>query len=272
VGCSYSPNPIPPPSGGSASSTLTLSVGSGVAPGTYSFSARGTSGSLVHTFGITLTVTSGGTGDFSLTCSPSSYSIPQGSSSTGTCTVTSTPPFSSPVTLDCTGQPSGVTCSYSPNPITPSSGGSASAFITIGVGAGVPTGTYSFSARGTSGSLVHTFAISLTVTGPGGGGDFSISCSPNFFTAHPPATRTSTCTVQSFAPFNSPVALSCVVPWPTLSCSFSPNPVTPPSGGAITSTMTLTVGAGTPQGFYAFSAQGQSGSMVRAAQMFLFVN
>jgi len=54
----------------------------------------------------------------------------------------------------------------SPASVTPT----ASSALTVSVAASVTPGSYAFSARGTSGALVHTASISLTVTGTGGGG------------------------------------------------------------------------------------------------------
>ncbi|HLA78129.1 MAG TPA: hypothetical protein VJU18_11170, partial [Vicinamibacteria bacterium] len=59
------------------------------------------------------------TPDFSLSCSPSSLSVQQGSSGTSTCTVTSTGGFNSAVSLACASLPSGVGCSYNPASVTP---------------------------------------------------------------------------------------------------------------------------------------------------------
>jgi hypothetical protein len=107
--------------------------------------------------------------DFSLSCNPASLSIQQGSNDTSTCTVSSTNAFNSAVTLDCTSLPAGVSCSYNPNPVTPPPNGNVNSTLTVTVSPTTPTGTTTIQARGTSGSLVHSFGISLTVT-PGGGG------------------------------------------------------------------------------------------------------
>jgi leucyl aminopeptidase len=58
--CAYAPATVTPPANGSVNSTLTISVGSGVAPANYSFGARGTSGSIFRESTITLTVANNG--------------------------------------------------------------------------------------------------------------------------------------------------------------------------------------------------------------------
>ncbi|HLA77906.1 MAG TPA: endopeptidase, partial [Vicinamibacteria bacterium] len=68
---------------------------------------------------VSVTPTGTTTPDFSLSCSPSSLSVQQGSSGTSTCTVTSTGGFNSAVSLACASLPSGVGCSYNPASVTP---------------------------------------------------------------------------------------------------------------------------------------------------------
>ena len=67
--------------------------------------------------------------DFSVSLNPASLTIPQGGSGTSTTTVTSTGGFSSPVTLACIGQPTGVTCTFVPNPVTPPPNGSRTSVL-----------------------------------------------------------------------------------------------------------------------------------------------
>src|SRR5437762_1684250 len=103
--------------------------------------------------------------DFSVSLNPASLTIPQGGSGTSTTTVTSTGGFSSPVTLACIGQPTGVTCTFVPNPVTPPPNGSRTSVLTVGVGANVPAGNYLFNVQGTSGGLTRTATLNLSVTG-----------------------------------------------------------------------------------------------------------
>jgi hypothetical protein len=171
VSCSYNPNPVTPPANGNVNSTLTVTVGGNVPPGTYNFQAQGTSGALTRTFGLSLTVTGAPVPDFSISANPTSVSVAQGGSGTSTITVTSLNGFNSAVALSSSGVPSGVTASFSPGTVTPPAGGSANSTLTFTASPTASTGTFTVVATGTSGSLVHSTNISLTVTGTGGGGD-----------------------------------------------------------------------------------------------------
>jgi hypothetical protein len=86
-------------------------------------------------------------------------SIAQGASGTDTITVTDVSPFTGSVTFAATGQPTGVTASFSPASSTTSS------VVTFTVAATTVAGTYPITITGTSGSLSATTSISLTVTG-----------------------------------------------------------------------------------------------------------
>jgi hypothetical protein len=101
------------------------------------------------------------TPDFSLSVSPPSQSVLQGAATSYTVTVTPTNGFSSGVTLDVSGLPSGATGSYSVDPATGSS------MLTVTTAATTPVGTSTLTITGTSGSLVHSVTASLTVYVPG---------------------------------------------------------------------------------------------------------
>jgi hypothetical protein len=96
--------------------------------------------------------------DFSLTASPSSISVQQGSSGTSTITVVPVNGFTGSVNLSATGAPSGVTLNFSPNPTTSTS------TLTITVPSGTTKGTYGITVSGTSGTLTNTTTVNLTVT------------------------------------------------------------------------------------------------------------
>jgi hypothetical protein len=119
---------------------------------------------------ITVTATSGSVGgtasvtvtslpaDFSLFVSPASVSVRRGSTATYTLTVTSSNGFSGPVTLSLSGQPSGSTVSFSPNPATGAS------TLTVRTSSSGPRGTFTLTITGTSGALTHTVTTRLSVT------------------------------------------------------------------------------------------------------------
>jgi kumamolisin len=144
---------------GSGTSTLSLTVASTTAAGTYTITVSGVGGGITHTATFSLTVTAPVTGGFSISVSPTSGSLDEGQSGYAVVTVTATGGFDSAVTLSSSGEPSGVTGSYSPTSIT----GSGTSHFTLTVSRTAKTGTYPITITGTSGSTSHSTTLTFTV-------------------------------------------------------------------------------------------------------------
>jgi PKD repeat protein len=102
--------------------------------------------------------------DFSISASPTSLTIQQGSLGNSTITVTSINGFNQPVQLSVSGAPSGVTATLSPSQVTPPAGGTATSTLTVSVSTTATLGNYTLTVTGTSGALTHTKYISLEIT------------------------------------------------------------------------------------------------------------
>ncbi|HET9283253.1 MAG TPA: hypothetical protein VFR24_14960 [Candidatus Angelobacter sp.] len=100
----------------------------------------------------------GTTPNFTLSASPSSLTVKQGTSGSSTITVTPSGGFTGSVTLSTSALPSGVTASFSTNPTTSTSS------LTFTASSTAPTGTSTITVTGTSGTLTHTTTISLTIS------------------------------------------------------------------------------------------------------------
>ena len=109
----------------------------------------------------TYQVSSGAAPDFGITAPPS-VTIQQGSSAPLTIGSTVSDGFSSPVSLSISGLPPGVTASF--NPSTFPAPGSGSSTVTLTVNSAVVTGTYKLMISGSGGGVMHSAAISLTVS------------------------------------------------------------------------------------------------------------
>jgi hypothetical protein len=104
--------------------------------------------------------------DFSIAAAPNSMTVTQGQSNTSTITVASQWGFNSATTLSAPSLPAGVKVSFAPASITPPSGGSATAVMTVSVDGTAVQGTSSFNVLGISGSLSRSASLSLTVIAP----------------------------------------------------------------------------------------------------------
>jgi hypothetical protein len=156
VTASFGTNPT------TGTSVVTFTASSTATTGTSSVTITGTSGTLSHTTSISLTVNATATPNFSLSASPSSLSVTQGSSGSSTITVTQSGGFTGSVTLSNSALPSGVTASFGTNPTTSTS------FLTFTASSTATTGTSTITITGVSGTLSHTTTISLTVNAAGG--------------------------------------------------------------------------------------------------------
>jgi hypothetical protein len=110
--------------------------------------------------------TGGGTPAFTLSAAPSAVSIAQGGSGSSTISTSVSGGFNSAIALSASGQPAGVTVSFSPASIA--APGSGSSTMTINVAAGTAAGTSTITVTGTGGGITHTATVTLTVTAGGG--------------------------------------------------------------------------------------------------------
>jgi hypothetical protein len=145
-------------------STCTISTSTTTPTGTFYITIIGSGGGLTRTATYTLTVTPLLIPDFSISASPTSLTIQQGSSGSSTITINSINGFNQPVQLSVSGAPSGVTATLSPSQVTPPAGGTATSTLTVSVGATATPGSYTLTVTGTSGALTHNTYISLEIT------------------------------------------------------------------------------------------------------------
>jgi subtilase family serine protease len=200
---------------------------------------------------------------YSISASPGSVSVAQGGDGSSTITSTVTGGFDSAVSLTASGQPSGVTVSFSPTSIT----GSGTSSMSIAVASTVTAGTYAITVTGTSGSTTHTTSVSLTVTSSGGGGTgtFSISVSPSSGYLFQGQSGYAVVTTTASGGFDSSVALSATGIPSGVTGSFSPNPIAAPGSG--TSDFTLTVSRRAPTGTHVITITGTGGGVTKTTTL-----
>ena len=201
---------------------------------------------------------------FAIFSSPASVSVVQGSSGNSTISTTVSGGFSSAVALSASGQPSGVTVSFSPSSIA--APGSGSSTMTLAVAAGTTAGTYPITITGTGGGLTQTTTVTLTVTGAVTG-TFSLSVSPSSGYIDRGTSAYAVVTVTSTGGFDSPVTLSQSGLPSGVSWNFSPSSIT----GTGTSDFNLTVPSHTPTGTYTVTITGTSGSTSHTTTLTLTV-
>jgi len=178
--------------------------------------------------------------NFTLSASPNSVSVAQGSNGTSTITSTVVNNFDSAISLTASGQPTGVTAGFSPASIT----GAGSSTLTLTVLSSAATGTYTITVTGTSGTLIQTTTVTLTVTSPANA-NFTLSASPTTITVVRGNSGTSTITSTIVNGFYAAVALSATGQPSGVTVSFSPTSIPAPGSGTSTMKVTTTSRAGT---------------------------
>ena len=203
-----------------------------------------------------------GNPDFSVTASPASQSVTQGSGTSYTVTVTPSGGFTGSVNLTLSGLPAGATGTFNPNPLN-----SGNSTLTITTSSTTPTGSFPLTITGTSGTTTHTASVTLVVTAPPVG-DFSITASPASQTVTAGSSTSYTATVTGSGGFSGVVTFSASGLPSGAGASFNPTSVT----GSGSSTMTVTTSTSTPAGTYTLTITGTSGSLVHSTMVTLVVN
>jgi subtilase family serine protease len=146
---------------GSGTSTLTMAVASTTVAGTYMITVTGTGGGITHAATVSLTVTSPTTGSFTISVSPTSGYLEQGRSGYAVVTTAISGGFDSAIALSATGEPTGVTISFTPASIAAPGSGSSDMLLTVSRTA--PVGTYPITITGTGAGVTHTTVLTFEV-------------------------------------------------------------------------------------------------------------
>jgi uncharacterized membrane protein len=208
----------------------------------------------------------GSAGSFSISASPSSVTVTQGSSGNSTITTTISGSFNSAIALSASGLPSGATASFNPTSI--GAPGSGSSTLTLSTASTTPTGSYNITVTGTGGGVTQTTTVSLTVN-PATSPDFTISASPSSVSIAQGASGSSTISTTVSGGFNSAISLSASGLPAGTTASFSPTSIPAPGSGS--STLTFTVGSSTATGTYSVTVTGTGGGVTHTTSISLTV-
>ena len=234
---------------------------------TFNYSAASSGQTFTVTF-TQLTATSGNvtlqaatlasvTPDFSVSATPPTQTVAVGSNTSYTVTVSPLAGFSGTVGFSVSGLPAGATAAFNPTTVTTS--GSSS--MTVTVAAGTSTGSYPLTITATSGTLSHTANVTLNITSP----DFSVSATPPTQTVAVGSNTSYTVTVSPLAGFSGTVGFSVSGLPAGATAAFNPTTVT--TSGS--SSMTVTVAAGTSTGSYPLTITATSGTLSHTANVTL---
>jgi hypothetical protein len=229
------------------SSTLTITAAAGAAAGTTSLTVRAKStGVSDQTATLALTVTAASAGGFTLSASPASGTLVQGTAGVVTINVARTAPFTGAVALTVSGAPTGVTTVLSPTSVT-----GTTSTLSTSVSATAAPGTYNLVVAGTAAGVANQSTTVILVVSAAATGGFSLAASPVGASIVQGTSGTSTITVTRTAPFTGAVALA-VSGAPTgVTATLNPASVT-----GTTSTLTIAAAATTAPGTYSLTITG----------------
>ena len=194
--------------------------------------------------------------NFSISASPNTMTLRQGTSGTSTITVTPENGFAGTVSLSISGLPNGVTASFNP---ASTAGTSALTLISSPTAA---IGTFTLAVTGSSGTLTNQTTIALAVNPTG---SYTLSASPSNLSIMQGTSGASTIMVAPQGGFNASVGLSVSGLPSGVTASFNPSSTTS------TSTLTLMASAVAATGTVTVTVTGTSGSLSSAATLSLTV-
>jgi hypothetical protein len=242
---------------GTGSLTVTAPPNSNIAPpGYYMLFLLNSSGvpSVANFVQLTAAL---GPADFSLSATPSSYTVGPGTAASYTVNVSGLNGFAGNVSFSITGLPSGATPNFMPASVA----GSGSSTLSISTSSSTAVGSYSLTITGTSGTLTHTAQVTLVVA------DFSISVSPASQTVRRGSKTSYTVTIAPLGPFSSSVSFTVTGVPKRTSTSFSPTSVT----GSGTSTLTVGPNRNAPPGTYSLTIKGSGAGITHSAVVSLTI-
>jgi len=253
VTASFSPNPTT-----TGSSVLTLTASStATTGGPVTVTITGTSGTLTEntTLALTVNVAPG----FTLSSSPASVTVLQGSSGTSTVSVTDVGGFTGGVTLSASGLPGGVTAAFATNPATSSSVLTLTASSTATIG-----GPVTVTINGTSGALTASTTVAVIVTAPP---SFTLAPTSSTLSVVQGSGNTDTITVAGANGFSGSVTLAATGLPSGVTAAFGTNPTTNTCLLTLTASSTATLG-----GPVTVKINGTSGNLTASTTIALTVN
>jgi hypothetical protein len=204
--------------------------------------------------------------DFSLTRTPTSLTVKQGTSGTVSVSTAALNGFASAVALSASGLPAGVTASFSPASIASPGTGSSTLTLTASGTATVGSSTLTITASG--GGVTHTSTVALSVTSATTP-DFSLSTSPTSLSVKQATSGTVSVSTAALSGFASAISLSASGLPAGVTASFSPASIASPGTGS--STLTLTASSTATAGTSTITITGTGGGVTHTATVSLTV-
>lgn len=257
-------NPLP---GTQQNTTCQILTTANTPTGLYTVSIVGSDGIRSRAAYLQLAVTAGSGGtqpDYQISLSTSTVTIAVGGSASTGITVSRTGGHNGQISFSLSGQPAGVTYSFTPNPLP---GNGTSAALSLQVSSTAQAGTYALNVISTDGTRNRFASLTLNIPSGGPGAqDFSISLYPQAITLYRGEGGGSIqVLVQRSGGHNQNITLSTdPISWFNVTDSFSPNPI-PPAGNS--ATYSIVPAQNASRGVYQVTVRATDGTLTRTAQL-----
>jgi hypothetical protein len=192
--------------------------------------------------------------DYSLSASPSTLTILQGSSQTTAILVASKNNFTGTVSLSA--NPAGVGATLNPTSVSPPKNGFATSTLNVTVPGSASPGSYPVGIYATNGTMLHSFTFWVQVVAS----DFTMTSSTSSLSIMQGSSATATITITSQNNFSGKVSLKSQITPNGPTPSLNPTTVNVPSGGSQISTLTVSTTPTTSPGDYTITIIGNATS------------
>jgi len=268
----FSTNPITPtPTGATTTFRISTSLSTALGTKVFSVCGRGGSPEKSHCATAIVAVTASTAPSFSLSMTPDERTVLRDSSTNFTVTVTSVNDFDESVTLKLTGNPSGTSGTFSPNPVTPPGSGTVQSTLNITTTSAPLYGTYTITVNGTSSGFPSSLAQATLIVSSLSEPDFALYVFPSTLSIVQNKSGTATIQIVSVNNFEESVTLT-LQDIPTgVTHSFANPTVAPLPGGYVNTKLTLQTSSSTSLGNYTLTLKGSGSSKNHTASLVLFV-
>jgi len=255
--CQFDMPALTIPAGEGVDTPLVVATTSAAQVGTYQFEVVASDGIITHEVAATLLVQASPPPAILGVISPASATLSTGQSATLVITVMSQYSAAGTLSLQCSGIPSGSTCSFNPTTATLPANGSVTDQLTLQVGSAAEGGTYPFNVVATVGTMTNQIAATLQVQGP----DFSGAISPASATVSVGQSTNFTITLNSQDGETGSVSLQCSNLPSGATCAFNPSAPALPANGSVTDQLSVQVSSTAQVGTYPLTVTATVGTI-----------
>jgi hypothetical protein len=196
--------------------------------------------------------------DFSISATPSSRSVVQGSGTNYTVTITPSNGFSGTVSFSASGLPSGASASFTPSTVS----GQGSTTLNVATSLSTQAGNYTLTINGSTAGHSHSATVQLAITSAA---DFSLSVTPSSLSIVRGNSGSYTVSVLALHGFAGTVSFKVTGVPSRVTASFNPTTVS----GSGSSILKVAAGRRSHAGTYKLTVTGTSSNLIHSASVTL---